>query len=238
MEIFHRTMMRVAAQKKRKVLVKPNELEGIFDATSVSSPALIKHSVSPADRDNFKPFAEFADGDIIYQEDTTSSTEQLAHNFVVAATCKEKGCALAQQGKMSEAVTKWQEGLQFSPNDHLLHELTAQGFLSLDRNLLALKSAERAVELCPLWTEGLLTLARVQRELGEVEASLETYRGVLELDTKNSEATIEMNELTPLLASLAKRREILLLKVEESCSLDETEANTCILNLARRARVG
>lgn len=231
-------MMRVAAQKKRKVLVKPNELEGIFDATSVSSPALIKHSVSTADGENSEPRAELTNGDIIYHEEAAPSTEQLAHNLAVAATCKEKGCALAQQGKMSEAVTKWQEGLLFSPNDHLLHELTAQGFLSLDRNLLALKSAERAVELCPLWTEGLLTLARVQRELGEVEASLETYRGVLELDTKNSEAIIEMNELTPLLASLAKRREILLLKVEESCSLDETEANTCILNLARRARVG
>ena len=219
--------MRVSAQKKRKVLVRPNELNGIFDT------AINKES-----------FEGITDSIAVYhyKEDCLNEEapidEEVANDFVVAASCKEKGCALAQQGKMSEAVTKWQEGLLFSPNDHLLHELTAQGFLSLDRNLLALKSAERAVELCPLWTEGLLTLARVQRELGELEASMETYRGVLELDNKNSEATIEMNELTPLLASLATRREILLQKVEASRSLDETEANTCILNLARRARVG
>lgn len=234
--------MRVAAQKKRKVLVKPNELDGIFDASSVSSPAFLKLSVPATNRENSAYSTEVAGGPISYEEECSNeaapSTEEMVHDFEVAAACREKGCALAQQGKMSEAVTKWQEGLQFSPNDHLLHELTAQGFLSLDRNLLALKSAERAVELCPLWTEGLLTLARVQRELGELLASLETYRGVLELDTKNSEATAEMNELTPLLASLAQRREILLQKVEESSSVDETEANTCILNLARRARVG
>jgi tetratricopeptide (TPR) repeat protein len=235
-------MMRVAAQKKRKVLVKPNELDGIFDASSVSSPAFNNLSVPATNGENSAYSMDVADSLISYQQEcfneSAPSTEEMVHDFVVAAACREKGCALAQQGKMSEAVTKWQEGLLFSPNDHLLHELTAQGFLSLDRNLLALKSAERAVELCPLWTEGLLTLARVQRELGELEASLETYRGVLELDNKNSEATAEMNELTPLLASLAQRREILLQKVEESSSLDETEANTCILNLARRARVG
>ena len=235
-------MIRVAAQKKRKVLVKPNELDGIFDASSVSSPASLNLSVPATNIENSTCPMDVADIVISYQQEcfnqSTPSTEEMVYDFEVAAACREKGCALAQQGKMSEAVTKWQEGLLFSPNDHLLHELTAQGFLSLDRNLLALKSAERAVDLCPRWTEGLLTLARVQRELGELEASLETYKGVLELDSKNSEAAAEMKELTPLLASLAQRREILLQKVEESSSSDETEANTCILNLARRARVG
>ena len=139
---------------------------------------------------------------------------------------------------MKEAVTKWQEGLFFCPSDHLLHELTAQGFLALDQNLLALKSALRAVEIFPDWPEGLLTLARTQREIGELEASVQTYMAVLELDKKNVEALQEIKDLEPLLTQLTERKKVLLDNVVGSSTPDEVEANTCILNLSTRVQIG
>ena len=228
--------MFVSTVKKRKVLERPQRLEALFDASSTGAFTI------PTSDDDAKdvqletgPLRDSVDFDSYPLGDFDSNNvDRFSKN---AASCKEAGCKLAESGRMSEAVTKWQEGLLFSPRDHVLHELTAQGFLILDRNLPALRSAERAVELCPLWTEGLLTLARAQRELGELEASLETYQKVIELDSAHKEAILEIKSLGPLLAALAKRREELLQKVEASISPDEIEANTCILNLSSRAQV-
>jgi tetratricopeptide (TPR) repeat protein len=232
--------MFISTVKKRKVLERPERLEALFDASSTAAftipTADDDAKVIQLNADEMRPVIDIVDFDSYPLGDCDfGDVSKFSKN---AASCKEAGCQLAESGRMSEAVTKWQEGLLFSPGDHILHELTAQGFLFLDRNLPALRSAERAVELCPLWTEGLLTLARAQRELGELEASLETYQRIIEIDSVHKEAALEVKSLTPLLASLAKRREELLQKVEASVSPDEIEANTCILNLCSRAQVG
>jgi tetratricopeptide (TPR) repeat protein len=233
--------MFISTVKKRKVLERPERLEALFDASSTAAFTIPTADDDDAkdiqlNADEMRPVTDIVDFDSYPLGDCHfSDVSRFSKN---AASCKEAGCQLAESGRMSEAVTKWQEGLLFSPGDHILHELTAQGFLFLDRNLPALRSAERAVELCPLWTEGLLTLARAQRELGELEASLETYQRIIDIDSVHKEAALEVKSLTPLLASLAKRREELLQKVEASVSPDEIEANTCILNLCSRAQVG
>lgn len=234
--------MLISTVKKRKVLERPQGLEALFDSSSVAAFAIPTGGDSSNDAtdirltaDETRSFVDVGDYDSYPLEDCSSNN--LSRFAQTAALCKASGCQLAESGRMSEAVTKWQEGLLFCPQDHELHELTAQGFLFLDRNLPALRSAERAVELSPLWTEGLLTLARAQREIGELEASLRSYHKIIEIDGKHSDAMQEIKNLTPLLASLAIRREELLHKVEASTSPDEIEANTCILNLSSRAQV-
>jgi tetratricopeptide (TPR) repeat protein len=223
--------MKLSLSKKRKVLGRPPNLDSLFtDRPTDFSINEVCHTTDYLSDEytNTKLQVELPEGGSLALVENYSNR---------ALSCKEMGCALADQGRMSEAITKWQEGVLFSPKDHLLHELLAQGFLSLDRNMLALRSATAAVELCPLWTEGLLTLARIQRELGELVSSSETYQRIIFMEPKNVCALQEMSDLQPLLISLAERHKELLMKVQSSTSLDETEANTCILNLSMRARV-
>lgn len=222
--------MKLSLSKKRKVLERPPNLDSLF--TDRQADFFIDEDCHTAELSdeytNTKLQVEFPEG---------RSLDLVKSSVDRALSCKEMGCALADQGRMSEAITKWQEGVLFSPQDYFLHELLAQGFLSLDRNMLALRAANRAVELCPLWTEGLLTLARIQRELGELVSSSETYQRIIIMEPKNVCALQELNDLRPLLKSLTERHKELLMKVESSISPDETEANTCILNLSMRARV-
>ena len=223
-------LMKLSLSKKRKILKWPLHLDSLFtDRPTDFSINEDCHNTELSDEyANTKPQAVYPEG---------GSMSLVENASMRALSCKEMGCDLAGRGRMSEAITKWQEGVLFSPQDHLLHELLAQGFLSLDRNMLALRAANRAVELCPMWTEGLLTLARVQRELGELVSSSETYQRIITMEPKNAFALQEMSDLQPLLLSLTERRKELLMKVQSSTSQDETEANTCILNLSMRARV-
>lgn len=234
-------MMNIAAPKKRKFLEKPKKLNGIFDSASNDEIACLQIQNAALGVPDGLIITRELSNLFIKSIGVTEITEQLRkvtdRATAVATLCREKGCILAEEGKMNEALTKWQEGLFFCPNDHLLHELTAQGLLSLDRNLLALKSALRAVDICPDWTEGLLTLARTQREIGELEASRETYSRVLEVDKRNAIAIQELKDLEPLLLQLCRRKRELMENVQSSCTPDDIEANTCILNLSTRVRV-
>lgn len=140
--------------RKRKVLEKPKKMNGmnVFSETEETiffSPETMDETITTSmNIDNAEISSELVieEGvqnlNIISIHTTTTSIQNKRY-MDRANVCRESGCNLAAEGKMSEAITKWQEGLFFSPNDFLLHELTAQGFLSLDQNILALKSAFR-----------------------------------------------------------------------------------------------
>ena len=152
-----------------------------------------------------------------------------------ALRCREKGCALAEAGCMSDALKFFQEGLLFSPQDELLLELSAQMYLALDRPMAAVKSAEEAVVLASTWADGHLTLARAQRELGEVESSIQSYQRVLELDITQTDAQTELDEMQVIFNRILAKKQALLEAVQTSGTAEEAEANTAILNLASRA---
>lgn len=234
-------MMKIAAQKKRKFQEKSTKIAGVFDSISNDNIAEFAiENVALGAHEGPLISKQLSELNLTRIEDF-NSTKQVQtdkdHPIAIAISCRERGCILAEEGNMTAALTRWQEGIFFCPNDHLLHELTAQGFLSLNRNLLALKSALRAVEICPDWTEGLLTLARTQREIGELEASRKTYLRVLGIDERNTIAIQEIRDLQPLLIQLNKRKQELIENVQSSITPDEIEANTCILNLSTRVRI-
>ena len=139
---------------------------------------------------------------------------------------------------MSEALKYFQEGLLFSPQDHLLLELSAQAFLALDRPMQAVKAAEEVVHLVPNWSDGYLTLARAQRELGEVVVAEQTYQLVVEMDKNNTDAITELSELQAIRTRLELEQRRLQRAVVDSVTADEAEANAAILHLAGRYRVG
>jgi hypothetical protein len=166
-----------------------------------------------------------------------------------AFACKELGCEAAEQGDFANAMKHWQEGLFFEPDNYLLHELMAQGLLQAEQWVLAVKSAERAVAIAPTWADGHLTLARAQREMGELECAFSSYQrtsallkiggiapGGYSVDAAAAiELVEEMNDTQRLMLELQRLRQEHLDHVHTSASEAEIEANKCIYHLTSRA---
>lgn len=156
---------------------------------------------------------------------------------------KLKGCDSAENGNMMLALNYWNQALALAPNNGYLYELRAQGFLSCEKWLYAIKSAEKSVELLPNWSEGYITLARARREMGEISLAIDSYRHARELDKDIFLILNEdgINELYEELKEMEILQEKMLIKrndigkiVNDSTSSNDIEANTCIFNLATR----
>ncbi|XP_071768086.1 tetratricopeptide repeat protein 33 [Centroberyx gerrardi] len=94
---------------------------------------------------------------------------------------KEEGAALAEQGRHWEAVKKWDEAIQLTPDDPLLYEMKSQVLTTLQEVFPAVKAAEMAVKLRPLWWEGWQTLGRAQLNLGEVDLAVRSFQVAIHL---------------------------------------------------------
>ncbi|XP_077441653.1 tetratricopeptide repeat protein 33 [Vanacampus margaritifer] len=94
---------------------------------------------------------------------------------------KEEGAVLAEQNRHREAVKKWDEAIQLTPDDPLLHEMKAQVLMTLQEVFPAVKAAETAVKLRTVWWEGWQTLGRAQLSMGEVDMALRSFQVAVHL---------------------------------------------------------
>nr|XP_057906607.1 tetratricopeptide repeat protein 33 [Doryrhamphus excisus]XP_057906616.1 tetratricopeptide repeat protein 33 [Doryrhamphus excisus] len=94
---------------------------------------------------------------------------------------KDEGTLLAEQGRHWEAIKKWDEAIQLTPDDPLLYEMKAQVLTILQEVFPAVKAAETAAKLRPLWWEGWQTLGRAQLSLGEVDLALRSFQVAVHL---------------------------------------------------------
>lgn len=147
---------------------------------------------------------------------------------------KDCGTISAEEGNYDKAASYWARAIAIEPSNYYLHELLAQAYLNLDMLLPAVASATKAVELNPVWAEGVQTLARAQRELGELGMSLESYRNAVSLDPGNAEMLEEMKEVEELCAKLTEIRRTKLEIANASANLVEQEANLCLYHLSAR----
>ena len=141
----------------------------------------------------------------------------------------------------------------------LLHELKAQAYMELDMLMDAIRGfiidgdifhsfmlliyvygtcdteANSAVESCSRWPEGLLTLGRCQREIGEIELSIVTYESLVAILKENGSSSSsssgggsitssslqledvmqEMVEVKSLADELKKRRQLQLKQLQD-----------------------
>ncbi|XP_054614231.1 tetratricopeptide repeat protein 33 [Dunckerocampus dactyliophorus] len=94
---------------------------------------------------------------------------------------KDEGTLLAEQGRHWEAIKKWDEAIQLTPDDPLLYEMKAQVLTILQEVFPAIEAAETAAKLRPLWWEGWQTLGRAQLSLGEVDLALRSFQVAVHL---------------------------------------------------------
>ncbi|XP_051951255.1 tetratricopeptide repeat protein 33 [Xyrauchen texanus] len=94
---------------------------------------------------------------------------------------KDEGTLFAEQGRNWEALKRWDEALQLTPDDAVLYEMKSQVLITLQEVLLAVQSAEMATRLRPLWWEAWQTLGRAQLSLGEVELAVRSFQVAVHL---------------------------------------------------------
>ncbi|KAI4872421.1 hypothetical protein NFI96_017753, partial [Prochilodus magdalenae] len=80
-----------------------------------------------------------------------------------------------------EAVKKWDEAIQLTPEEAPLYEMKAQVLTVIQEAFPAVQAAEMAVKLRPVWWEAWQTLGRAQLSLGEVELAVRSFQVAIHL---------------------------------------------------------
>ncbi|XP_056370019.1 tetratricopeptide repeat protein 33 isoform X2 [Oenanthe melanoleuca] len=81
---------------------------------------------------------------------------------------KDEGANLAENRRYREALVKWDEALQLTPEDATLYEMKSQVLMSLHEMFPAVHAAEMAVQRNPRSWDAWQTLGRAQLGLGEI----------------------------------------------------------------------
>ncbi|XP_052102592.1 tetratricopeptide repeat protein 33-like [Mytilus californianus] len=139
-----------------------------------------------------------------FEEDTKDDNEQLEgvywltlvpHRKVIcledalskSSRLKNEGSLLAESERYWEAIKKWDEALQFTPEDETIYEMKAQALLALCEVFPALAMAEKVVKLKPTWWTGYQTLGRAQLGLGEVRQAMKSFSRAVHINPAEEE---------------------------------------------------
>uniref|UniRef100_W5MZI8 Protein kinase, AMP-activated, alpha 1 catalytic subunit n=1 Tax=Lepisosteus oculatus TaxID=7918 RepID=W5MZI8_LEPOC len=96
---------------------------------------------------------------------------------------KDEGALLAEQAQCRhwEAIRRWEEAIQLTPEDACLYEMKSQVLTFLKEVFPAVQAAEMAVRLSPRWWESWQTLGRAQLSLGEVDLAVKSFQVAIHL---------------------------------------------------------
>lgn len=145
------------------------------------------------------------------------------------------GVSQAEQGDYRSAIKSFKQCLSIRSNNFKVLEMIAQIYLETDQVLLALQSAEAAVECQPEWMDGLHTLARCQREIGEVLLSKNTYEKLLAMES-TQELLEEFAEVSALVERLENKKDEQLNLLQDAQNESEQEVRRCMYHLCHRAQ--
>jgi tetratricopeptide (TPR) repeat protein len=173
-------------------------------AKNMQTPALSIFNCDSTENDGFT--SQDLDDDQAETIATVDSTLSVQLQSLSADEHKALGCSLAENGDMREALSHFELGLTLAPTDHFLWDLKSQVLLHFDKFLPAIKAAEEVVRLAPAWSEGYVSLARAQREFGEIEWALGNMQTAQGLDKNNVEYANELTEIEGLVAQLHSAR--------------------------------
>eukprot|EP01040_Poterioochromonas_malhamensis_P020121 gene20121-23958_t len=125
-------------------------------------------------------------------QDNKCDVEDEQSNVLESTRLADVGVMNAEAGNYDAAITSFRQALFLQPKNFKVLEMLAQVYLETDQLLLALQAAEAAVQENERWKEGLQTLARCQREVGEVHLAQESFEKALRLDSESDELREEL----------------------------------------------
>ncbi|XP_008840318.1 tetratricopeptide repeat protein 33 isoform X2 [Nannospalax galili] len=100
---------------------------------------------------------------------------------------KDEGASLAENKRYREAIQKWDEALQLTPDDATLYEMKSQVLMSLHEMFPAVHAAEMAVQRNRHSWESWQTLGRAQLGLGEIVLAIRSFQVALHIYPMNPE---------------------------------------------------
>ncbi|XP_021457724.2 tetratricopeptide repeat protein 33 isoform X4 [Oncorhynchus mykiss] len=117
---------------------------------------------------------------------------------------KEEGTVLAQEGRHWEAIKRWDEAIQLTPDNPLLYEMKSQ----------AVRSFQVAVHLCPserpLWSDDLAWARQLLQQRrtaqNQTQREEEAQRDVLNPPELQQDYDFESDEVVVACAAVAERQ--------------------------------
>ncbi|XP_064799157.1 tetratricopeptide repeat protein 33-like isoform X2 [Oncorhynchus masou masou] len=117
---------------------------------------------------------------------------------------KEEGTVLAQEGRHWEAIKRWDEAIQLTPDNPLLYEMKSQ----------AVRSFQVAVHLCPserpLWSDDLAWARQLLQQRrtaqNQTQQEEEAQRDVLNPPELQQDYDFESDEVVVACAAVAERQ--------------------------------
>lgn len=115
---------------------------------------------------------------------------------------KSKADSLAENEDFSNALTYYKIAINKDPNNYKIHESIAQILLELGEFFEAIKEATKSIEIAPEWGDGFITLARSQRNYGEIDLALKSFEKGLSFIENKDEYIEELQEIKDLIRVL------------------------------------
>ncbi|XP_054647321.1 LON peptidase N-terminal domain and RING finger protein 3-like [Dunckerocampus dactyliophorus] len=116
-----------------------------------------------------------------------------------AARLRREGNGLYAEKKMEAALEKYNQAILIAPADHILFSNRSQIHSSLKHYDKALRDAEMACKLMPLWSKGHVRRAQALVSLGRTEEALKEYLLCLSIEP---DCRLARNEANKLLSDL------------------------------------
>ncbi|XP_067104155.1 LON peptidase N-terminal domain and RING finger protein 3-like isoform X1 [Osmerus mordax] len=116
-----------------------------------------------------------------------------------AVQLRREGNGLYAEKRMGAALEKYNEAIQIAPRDHVLFSNRSQINYSLKNYEDALRDAELACKLMPLWSKGHIKRAQALVTLGKTEEALREYLVCISLE---SDCKVARTEAQKILADL------------------------------------
>jgi len=147
------------------------------------------------------PFQSEPDDETRSSAAKTHPIEESGNSLSHSELLQSEGNSLAEEGKYTAALGKWETALALTPERAVLHEQKAQVLLEIGETWKSLQAATRATELQPSWPEAWVTLSRAQLNFGDPELSVQSAKKALELQPNCKDAQDDMGAAVHLIAN-------------------------------------
>uniref|UniRef100_A0A671Y3A0 LON peptidase N-terminal domain and ring finger 3 n=1 Tax=Sparus aurata TaxID=8175 RepID=A0A671Y3A0_SPAAU len=135
-----------------------------------------------------------------------------------AGQLRREGNGLYSEKKMEAALEKYNQAIMIAPMDHILFSNRSQIHSTLRHYESALRDAEMACRLMPLWSKGHVRKAQALVSLGRTEEALREYLMCLSIEPDCRLAKTEVNKVNPTL-------ELQSSPCESSCGTEVNESS-------------
>ncbi|XP_075444739.1 tetratricopeptide repeat protein 33 isoform X3 [Ascaphus truei] len=143
----------------------------------------------------------------------------LEDNIKKSKQLREEGSFLAQNGSHQEALTKWDEAIQLTPEDAALYEMKSQ----------AIRSFQIGLHICPanteLWEQDLTWARQLLRQMKGAEEPQSNSKEIDIAQELIPDYDFESDEVVAVCAAIAQRQKIAAANKAIVVSAPESEKN-------------